>query len=70
MAPWVTEQGAREPPRKLVVPGRPAGVAISPDGAMVALELAVEITKRIGSNTPHPALSPGRGEDKGKGSSR
>jgi predicted dehydrogenase len=38
--------------------------------ATAALELAVEITKRIGSNTPHPALSPGRGEDKGKGSSR
>ena len=37
--------------------------------ATAALELAVEITKRIGSNTPHPALSPGRGEDKGKGSS-
>jgi len=38
--------------------------------ATAALELAVEITKRIGSNTPHPALSPGRGKDKGKGSSR
>ena len=38
--------------------------------ATAALELAVEITKRIGSNTPHPALSPGRGKDKGKGSPR
>jgi len=38
--------------------------------ATAALELAVEITKRVGSNTPHPAPSPGRGEDKGKGSSR
>ena len=38
--------------------------------ATAALELAVEITKRIGSNTPHPAPSPGRGKDKGKGSSR
>ena len=38
--------------------------------ATAALELAVEITKRVGSNTPHPAPSPGRREDKGKGSSR
>jgi len=38
--------------------------------ATAALELAVEITKRVGSNTPHPAPSPGRGKDKGKGSSR
>ncbi|PYL35159.1 MAG: oxidoreductase [Verrucomicrobia bacterium] len=38
--------------------------------ATAALELAVEITKRVGSNTPHPAPSPRRGEDKGKGSSR
>ena len=38
--------------------------------ATAALELAVEITKQIGSNTPHPAPSPGRGKDKGKGSSR
>ena len=38
--------------------------------ATAALELAVEITKRIGSNSPHPAPSPGRGKDKGKGSSR
>jgi len=38
--------------------------------ATAALELAVEITKRVGSNTPHPAPSPGRRDDKGKGSSR
>ena len=38
--------------------------------ATAALELAVEITKRVGSNIPHPAPSPGRREDKGKGSSR
>jgi len=38
--------------------------------ATAALELAVEITKRVGSNSPHPAPSPGRGKDKGKGSSR
>ena len=38
--------------------------------ATAALELAVEITKRVGSNTPHPAPSRGKGEDKGKGSSR
>ena len=37
--------------------------------AAAALELAVEITKRIASNTPRPTLSPGRGEDKGEGSS-
>ena len=38
--------------------------------ATAALELAVEITKRVGSNTPHPAPSRGKGKDKGKGSSR
>jgi len=38
--------------------------------ATAALELAVEITKRVGSNIPHPAPSPRRREDKGKGSSR
>src|SRR6184192_2344466 len=38
--------------------------------ATAALVLAVQITKRMGSNTPHPAPSPGRREDKGKGSSR
>ncbi len=38
--------------------------------ATAALELAVEITKRVGSNNPHPAPSPGKGKDKGKGSSR
>ena len=37
--------------------------------ATAALELAVEITKRIASSAPHPTLSPGRGEDEGEGSS-
>src|SRR5437763_3762049 len=32
--------------------------------ATAALELAVEITKRVGSNTPHPAPSPRRRDDK------
>jgi predicted dehydrogenase len=37
--------------------------------AAAALELAVEITKRIASNTPYPTLSPDRGEGEGEGSS-
>lgn len=40
MAPWVVDLDGKDQPRKLDTPERPADVAVSPDGSLVALELS------------------------------
>jgi hypothetical protein len=39
-APWIVDRDDREPPRKLPVTGSPLTLSVSPDGRLVALEIA------------------------------